>query len=289
MPSGGLVALSTLSQFLVPVWNGTGGAPTRAIHVTVLTTSSVAIEELRRVGNEWVHDGTLARDASVALSQTMTATGVLTAFAVANPVAESATVLFLVFNQASGAPDNLVINSVDMAGGTTLTAVAVTIAGANSIPAADLVAAVGCTTATNKAKFMSQDDWYSADITGTVAGFTFTFADAVVAAVDTSINVNTTLGRYYSMYFIGSTVLLLYGALEASAINVVPLSLWTITAAGAKIAEYRDVAVGGVTISSGSAMSRVFAMDGAFAIASPNSADSTYRIRKIPLASLTAN
>ena len=288
--NGPRVVAATDSRTLVPVFNGTGGNPTHAVFVEVISTSAVSVTEVRRVGNVWVHDGTLARDASVTLSQTMTDINVLTAFAIENPVAESARVLFVVFNQASATPDALVINSINLAGGETLAAVAVTIAGANAIPAADLVAAIGTAITTALVGFVSLNDFYQGILSGTVAGFTLTFTAAVVADIDASINVNTTLAANYSMCLIGSTILLVDSTAGGTSLHLTNHSMWTITTAGVKIAEYLDVGAGFTTGATLNTRSRVFPFKGRFYLGSPpGNTGMGYVLSYIPLSSLTAN
>lgn len=289
IPTGGIVN-STDPRTIVPVFNGDGGRPTHAVAVDVISTSAIAVTELRRINDDWVTDGTMARDASVTLTQTMTNISVLTAFAIENPVATSKRILFVVFNQASAAPDALIINSIDLSGGGSLSAVAVTIAGANAIPAADLVAAIGAALTRSTVAMISQDDFYQATITGDESGFTFTFSAAVVSAIDTSINVDTTAAANYSLVLLGSTLLLAHTSTVGSGKGLTQLSLWSISTAGVKIAEYLNVMAGFHTGVTANTKARLMTINGKFCLGSPTgNSGMGYLFKAVPLSDMVAN
>ncbi len=199
---------STDDDYLfVPVWKDDGGTPDRIVVVTILSTNTIAVISYSRHGNSWVHDNAVdVRDTSVTLNITASNLSEISAFAIESPGTSTDPILFIVTNDASQTPDTFEIDSIQLADGdTTLSAVVVTIAGANQPTDSNNMATASFALSTSRVMTFFQDDAHFADVTGNAAGFTFTYTDAKVLAVDTSIFA----GQQVSGVLIGSQVVLM--------------------------------------------------------------------------------
>ena len=233
------------TSYLVPVWKDTTGIITHAVLLSVLTNNTVAVTELRLTGANWVHDGTLARDASVTLNFTAADQLHIHAFAVDSPGASDERILFITGNNDAGT-DTFEVDSIDLSGGESLTATAVIIAGSNQPTDTNAMGTVSAALSVLRVGTIFGGTGHRADVTGDEDGFTFTYDDAKVTSIDNSLNVGGSNLPSFSMYLIGTQLLL--KAEDPGASNTVGMILWELTAAFVLTDEFHDVMVGpGVT------------------------------------------
>lgn len=249
-----------------PVWKDGGGTPDRVVLVTVLDTNTVAVITFSlQSSGAWIFDPAIdIFDTSVTLNVTSNASGIINAFAVESPGTSTDPILFISTNDASQTPDTLEMDSIQLVDGSrSLTAVAATIAGTNQPTDTDGMSITSCALSTSRVMTFFQDDAHFADITGNAAGFTFTYTDAKVLAVDTNIQTNQT----YSLFLIGSQVILMHGG--ASSLST---AIWEMTVAAVLLEEFNPFGSG---LSGGyqnvwnEHHDRITAIGGSFAIASP--------------------
>ena len=205
----------------VTMFKDTTGNPDRMVLVTPQGTAAVRIVEYKLLDNSWVLDpADCAFDTSVTLTVTATAIDDIHAFAIDDPAGTGDRVLFVSTNDASQTPDTVEINSIVLTpGASSLTAVLSVIAGSNQPSDTDGMIVISTPLTTTRIITFFQDDAHFADITEATGTYTFTYTDAKVLAVDTSI-VPTQL---YSMIMIGSQVVL--ANMQGSAIDSA-LKIW---------------------------------------------------------------
>lgn len=249
-----------------PVWKDGGGDPDRVVVVTVLDTSTVAIITFsRQADGAWIHDPAVeASDDSVTLSVTGALTSAINAFAIESPGTATDPIVFISTHDGVQTPDTFEMDSIQLAdGATSLTAVAVVIAGANQPADTNNMAVVSGALSTLRAMTFFQDDAHFADITGNQAGFTFTYTDAKVLAVDTNI----VAGQDYSMFLIGSQMVLYRGGFPT-----LNNRMWEMTIAAALTEAFIPFAAGLIGANQnriGEHHDRITAIGGSFATASP--------------------
>lgn len=249
---------------IVPVWKDTTGVITHLVVVTILTTTTVSILEYRLDGNEWRHDGVLGRDATVTLNFTTTAAAQnITFFAVDSPGSSTNRILFVAGNN-DDATDTFEMDSIDLNDGEGLTATAVTIAGANQPTDTNTMSTVSCAISTSAIRTIFQDDGHSGDVTGDETGFTVTYTTAKVTAIDTSISVDSTAGVTYSMYFIGTQLLLLRN--NSTAQEIGDFSMWEMNSSFVLTTEFLDTSMGLGGQNSTTMQSRLAPIRGAFGV-----------------------
>jgi|TARA_R110000824_G_scaffold349982_2_gene536897 hypothetical protein len=250
----------------VPVWANNSGAPTHCLVVDVLSTNTISVLEYRRSGNHWIHDGVLGRDHTITLNFTATSVDVPTFFAIDSPGTSDNRILFAAGNNNAGT-DTYEVDSIDLADGEGLTAVAVTIAGSNQPTDTNLMGTVSTAISTTALLTIYKDDGHTAVISGDEDGFTFTYTASKVAAIDTSIDVDTILAREYSMYYIGTQLLLM----RCRSLNTTPsgagLSMWEMDSSFSLTTEFLDVDVGW-GYGGYNAISRLTGINGGWALAS---------------------
>ncbi len=248
-------------QHLVPIWKDTTGVITNCAMVVVLSTSTVAVVEYRRIGNDWVHDGTLGRDATVTLTVTAAAANQITAFGIDSPADSSNRLLFIATNDGGQTPDTFEVNSIDLNDGEGLTATAVTIAGANQPTDTNTMSTVSVAASTTSLLTIFEDDGHTAVISGDETGITLTYTGAKVAAIDTSIAV--TNSDAYSLYLIGAQVVLMKAGGP-----IADLSLWEMNTSFVLTTEFLNVSVGLGFKSNTQQPSELFPIAGVFGVAS---------------------
>ena len=223
----------------VTMFKDTTGDPDRVILVTRLSTSTIAVIEYKRLGEAWVFDSAdCARDSSITLTVTANATSRTSAFAIDDPAGSGDRVLFFSTLDASQAPDTFEMNSIVLTpGATSLTASAVTIAGANQPADADSVSVVHIPLSTTRVMGIKEDDAHFADVTESGGTYTFTYTDAKVLAIDTTISIT---GDYAGI-LIGSQVMLMRGGQTPTATNA-----WELTAAAVLVESFEPFAAGGL-------------------------------------------
>ena len=268
-----------------PVWKNDGGTPDRIVLVTVLSTSTIAVITYSLHQNSWVFDPAVdARDSSITLNVTAASQLNINAFAVESPGTASDPILFISTNNASQTPDTFEMDSIQLAdGATSLTATAVTIAGANQPADTDNMSATSLALSVSRVMTFFQDDAHFADVTGDEGGFTFTYTDAKVLAVDTSISGDQAL----SGFLIGSQVILFAGGT-----TVTSIAMWEITPAAVLTEEFNPFVAGlsGTTQDAGQEHhSAISAIGGQFAVAGPvgggtsSGSESAFIIAAFPL------
>jgi hypothetical protein len=273
------------------VWKDTTGIIDHAVLVTVLTTNSIAVTELRRDGNEWIHDGTtLGRDASVTLNFTAAGQQQISAFAIHGPGSSSKRILFIAGNNDAGT-DTFEVDSIDLTVGEGLTATAVTIAGSNQPTDTNTLGSVSCAATTTSLLTIFQDDGHTAVISGAEDGFTFTYTASKVTAIDTTIAVTGDATRDYFLFLIGTKLLL-----SRTGGGITGLSFWEMTSVFGLTDEFLDTMVGGGGSGTdpGAASTTLVPIAGQFALARPgmstNGSDPpAYKAIKFSLDGLTAN
>ena len=222
MPAGGttiqlvpasIEVLSLDFVLFVSMFKDTTGKPDRCVVVTVLSSSSVALVEYKRLGDAWVFDPVdCANDASITLNFTAANQSHITAFAIDSPVASNDRVVYIAGNN-NDATDTFEVDSIVLTpGSSTLTAVPVVIAGSNQPTDTNVMSTCGIPLSTTKVMTFFQDDAHFADVTYSDPTYTFTYNDSKVLAVDTTISVAGADGRGYSGIVIGDQVLLLRNA-----------------------------------------------------------------------------
>ena len=255
-----VAAVASSRLQVVPVWKDTTGIIDHCVMVTGTTTTNVHVAELRRIGNLWVHDGTLARDATVTLGVTATAITNITCFAIDSPGTSSNRILFVATNDVAQTPDTFEMFSIDLTDAETLTATAVTITGANQPTDTNTMSTASCALSTTSVATIFEDDGHTAVLSGDETGFTLTYTAAKVSAIDTSISVTGTAGVTYSMYLIG-TQLVLY---RNDAAGITGQALWEMSTTFALTDEFLDVGLGPGQL--GTHSNALFAISGSFAI-----------------------
>ncbi|MEE8336978.1 MAG: hypothetical protein V3R95_02840 [Dehalococcoidia bacterium] len=258
----------------VSMHEGTTGQPDRCVIVTVLSTSAVAIVEYKRLGDAWLFDpADCAYDLNIALNFTNVLQSHITAFAIDSPVSSGDRVVFIAGNNDAGT-DTFEIDSIVLApGGSSLTATAVVIAGSNQPTDTNNMATCGIPISATRVMTFFQDDAHFADITYSDPTYTFTYTDAKVLAVDTSISANQQDARSYSGKTIGSQVVLLHAKDRLGGSNV----MWEMTTSAVLTEEFNPFVTGlqggdqGIEARGATGM---HAIDGAFAVAAPVGGDS---------------
>ncbi len=252
------------------MFRDTTGTPDRYVIVTVKSTNAVALVEYKRLGNAWVHDmADCASDSTVALNFTAAAQEHITAFAVDDPAGTGDRIVFIAGNNAAGTDTFEMDSIVLIPGSTTLTAVAVVIAGAQQPTDTNLMATIGIPLSTTRVMTIYKDDGHFADVTESTGTYTFTYTDAKATAIDTSIDVDAALARRYSGVVIGSQVLILSSRGPVSLSSDVA---WELTTAAALVEEFTNFRAGTMGSSQGNeavAPAAITAIDGVFAVAGP--------------------
>ena len=257
----------------VPLFKDTTGAPDRCVLVTILTPSTVALVEFKRLGDAWVFDpADCANDVSVTLNFTAANQAFLSAFGIDSPVASGNRIVFIAGNN-DDTTDTFEMDSIVLTpGGSSLTATAVVIAGANQPTDTNFMSTCGIPLSTTRCMTFFQDDAHFADITESGGTYTFTYDDAKVLAVDTSIDVTTGEGRGYSGIVIGSQVILLRNA----STNPVASVMWEMSTSAVLTEEFNPFKAGLMGSDQGAqdkAAIAITGIGGAFAIASPIGGD----------------
>ena len=167
-PAGTSIA-SGNDVLYVPLFKDTTGSPDRCVVVTVLSTSTVAVHEFKLLSNAWVHDpADCARDVSITLNVTATSQDDINAFAIDDPVGTGDRVVFISTNDASQTPDTFEMDSIVLTpGSSTLSAVAVVVAGTNQPTDTNGMVTVGIPSSTIRVMTLFQDDGHFADVTET--------------------------------------------------------------------------------------------------------------------------
>ncbi len=291
VPAAISVAAGDFTQF-VTMFKDTTGAPDRCVVVTILSTTTIALVEYKLLGNAWVFDpGDCARDTSVTLNFTAASSQIrITAFAIDSPVASGNRILFIAGNN-DDTTDTFEIDSIVLTpGGTTLSATAVVIAGANPPADTNLMATQSIPLSTTRVMTFFEDDAHFADVTESAGTYTFTYTDSIVTAVDTSIVITGTGARNYSGMVIGAQVVLLNasGAITGN-------SIWEMSTSAVLTEEFVAFRVGLMDSDQSSGTlgaAGIAAIGGAFAVANPVGGDSLdgqeagYIISTFPLDSL---
>ncbi len=259
--------------FLCPVYADDLGAPVRAASVAFLTTSTLQLNTFSLKGGQWVFTpGLDAQDSSIAIGVTATNFGRMHCFGIQGPGTSSDLVVFIMTHDAAGAPDTFVIRSITIAdGATSLTAVAVTIAGANAPPDTNDGGAMSVPIGTNRIMTFFQDDIYFGDITGS-GPFTITYTDAPVLAWDTNMDVSVASGKRVFAHCIGTRVVVLRSGSSISTNLPFTPGLWELDTAGAVVKTRNPWHGGGMGSNlelAGLYRVSLFAERGAFMIATP--------------------
>lgn len=258
----------------VSMHEGTTGQPDRCVIVTVLSTSSVAIVEYKRLGDSWLFDpADCAYDSNVALNFTAVTQTHITAFAIDSPVSSGDRVVFIAGNN-DDATDTFEIDSIVLTpGGSSLTATAVVIAGANQPLDSNFMSTCSIPISATRVMTFFHDDAHFADLSYAAPTYTFTYSDAKVLAVDTSISCNQADSRHYSGKTIGSQVVLFHAKRSITSGN----AMWELTT-GAVLSEEFNPFATGVQGADQAADTRgaaaIHAINGAFAVAAPVGGDS---------------
>lgn len=279
-------------QLFASMFKDTNGVPDRCVVVTPRSTTAVAVIEYKRLGNAWVFDpADCAYDTSVTLNFTTANQDELTAFAIDSPVASGNRILFIAGNN-NAAPDTFEMDSIVLtAGGSSLTATAVVIAGANQPTDTNFIATCNVPLSTTRVMTFFQDDAHFADLTESGGTYTFTYSDAKVLAVDTSISISSSNARAYSGLLIGSQVLLLRAGGGAGA-SLTTDQAWEMSITATLTEEFnpfRAGMMGTFQTPQNRAAPALTAIGGVFAIAAPvggsgaDGAYSGYLISTFPL------
>jgi hypothetical protein len=262
----------------VSMFEGATGDPDRVVLVTVLSTSTVAIVEYKRLNDAWVFDpDDCAFDASVSLNFTVAAQTNITAFAIDSPVSTGNRIVFIAGHN-DDATDTFEIDSIDLVeGGTSLTATAVVIAGANQPTDTNYMSTCNIPLSSTRVMTIYHDDGHFADITESSGTYTFTYDDAKVTAIDTSISCNQADSREYSGKLIGSQVVLYHAKFNVA--SGTGAAMWEMTTGAELTQEWTPFVTAGQGSdnslgSTTNAYAAIHAIDGAFAVAAPFGGDS---------------
>ena len=273
VPSGEVNGGGGDVNLFVTLFKDTTGAPDRIVLVTTLTTNTVGIVEFKRLGNAWVFDpADCAHDTSVTLNFTAALQAHITAFGIDDPVSSGDRVVFIAGNN-NAAPDTFEIDSIVLTpGSSSLSAVAVVIAGANQPSDANNRATCSAASSIIRVETIANDDGHFADLTEAAGTYTFTYTDAKELAIDTSINVNSSDAGGYTAIVIGSQFLLL----RADSTNPVSNGAWEMNTSLTLTEEFAPFKVGLMGADQATRSTSVAAItgiDGVFAIASPVGGD----------------
>lgn len=266
---GSDVVASGMYVLFVSMFKDTTGNPDRCVVVTVRNTNSVALVEYKRLGNAWVFDpADCARDDVVTLNFTVPIAGSISAFAIDNPASSGDRILFIA-GANDDATDTFEIDSILLTpGGSSLTATAVVIAGTNQPTDTNFIATCGIPLSITRCMTFFNDDAHFADITETTGTYTFTYDDAKVLAVDTSILITSSAAKAYSGIVIGTQVLLL----RADGIALAQDKAWEMSIAAVLTEEFSPFRAGGMGSSQSEhtlAPAVITAIGGEFAVAAP--------------------
>lgn len=251
-------------QLLVPVFTDTTGNPNRIVVVGIESTTTVSVMGYTRFGNTWVHDpATDALDEEVTLNFTAAAQGNITAFGIVNPASTGNTVLFIAGNN-DATPDTFEMDSIVLGTGG-LSATAVVVAGTNQPTDTNTMSTVGIPLSITRVMTFFEDDAHFADVTESGGTYTFTYDDAKVLAVDTSILITGNVGRQCSGIVIGAQVVLM-----RDSGNVTLCQMWEMSTAAVLTEEFNPIVVGGMggdAVQSSSGFTAIVGIGGNFAVA----------------------
>ena len=275
------------NNYVLPFYVDNTGSPVRAANVALVSVNNVKVITYSRAGGVWYHKvGIDGLDASVALGVNSSHIARMHGFAIESPADATNPVVFIETHDTAGVPDTFVIRSIEVTDGSTLmTAVAVTIAGANAPPDTNLMGTMSGPIASNKIMTFFQDDIYFGDITGDETGFTITYTDAKVTAFDVAVDVAATNVRKYSGYNVGTRVVLMRS--DGPALS----AMWELTTAGVLVAAFDPFTLAGLSNDLTDSLvnhAHVIAQDGDFAMLSPigagsNNQNAHYAISGFPL------
>lgn len=273
IPAGIYVSVGDYVLF-VSMHEGTTGAPDRCVIVTVLSASTVAVVEYKRLDDAWVFDpADCAYDIGITLNFTARAQTHITAFAIDSPVSSGDRVLFVAGNETGGSPDSFEMDSIVLTpGSSSLSATAVVISGANQPADSDYMSTCSIPLSATRVMTFFLDDAHFADVTESGGTYTFTYADAKVIAVDTSIYCNQADSREYSGKTIGGQVVLLHAKQSLPSGNV----MWEMTTGAVLTEEFNPFATGiqgSDQASNNRGSAAIHAINGAFAVAAPVGGD----------------
>ncbi len=253
-------------QLVVTLFQSNAGDSDRIVLVGVNSTSTVGILELKRLSGAWVFDpADCAFDTSVTLNVTAAGITQITAFGIDDPAGTGDRVLFISTNDAAQTPDTFEMDSIVLTpGSSTLSAVAVVIAGANQPDDANTMAVQHIPLSTIKVMSINEDDGHFADVTEAAGTYTFTYTDAKVLAIDTTINV---IDNRNSGILIGTQVVLVATKNTPNGAN-----MWEMSATAVLTEEFSPFA----TVGQGTrqevvlgAPAAITAIGGSFAMAAP--------------------
>jgi len=259
------------ASFFVPLFKDTTGKPDRCVVVGVVNNAAFSIIEYKLLDNAWVFDpDDCAWDVSVSTNFSCASSSDPMVFAIANPASSGNRVLFIAGNHYPNSPDTFEIDSIVLTpGGSSLSATAVTITGGNQPTDTDGMKTCSIPLSITRVMTFYQDDAHFANITESGGTYTFTYGDAKVLAVDTSIDVDA--NQYYSGICIGSQVLLLNS--YSTATNLA--AAWEMNTSASLIQEWNPFRVGlmGAEQAQGLVPVVLTGLDGDFAVASPIGGD----------------
>lgn len=281
---------STARTVLVTMFKDTSGKPDRLVRVNLLSSTTVMVTEYKRLGNAWVFDpDDCAFDASVTLNFNSLSTGRNTAFAIDSPVSSGNRVLFIAGNDFTNTPDTFEMDSIVLTpGASSLTAVAVVIAGSNQPTDTDGMGTCSIPLSTTKVMTIFEDDAHFADVTESGGTYTFTYTDAKVLAIDTAIVCSGVTALNYSGIVVGSQVVLL------DATQTFGSAMWEMTTVAVLTQAWNPFQVGLMSLEVNAAptlLDAITAMAGRFGIASAvldksSDSDHGYIISTFPLDSI---